>query len=206
MDVILILSGGVLLGFLHSFDPDHLAAMTTLVAPGAPQRQARRAGLLWGCGHSIVLCAAAVTLALLGMRVAPVFETGFETAVGAALIVLGLWRISVALRDGSQAQANGRTSSMLPLWVGMLHGLAGTAGIMIMVPLLLLESLPAYAAYLVCFSAGSILSMTLFTSALARAQGALVTRLRRGRLWLGAGAGMLSSGVGVWWLGGALAA
>lgn len=206
MDVILILAGGMLLGFLHSFDPDHLAAMTTLVAPGAPQRHVRRAGLLWGCGHSIVLCAAAVTLALLGMRIAPVLETGFETAVGAALIVLGLWRVSIALRDGRKAQASGHTSPMLALWVGMLHGLAGTAGVMIMVPLLLLESLPAYAAYLVCFSAGSILSMTLFTSTLARAQGALVTRLRRGRLWLGAGAGILSSGVGVWWLGGALAA
>ncbi len=161
---------------------------------------------MWGCGHSSVLCAAAVTLALLGMRVAPVFETAFETAVGAVLIVLGLWRLSMALRDGRKAQANGHTSPMLPLWVGMLHGLAGTAGIMLVVPLLLLESLPAYAAYLACFCAGSILSMTLFTSALARAQGAFITRLSHGRLWLGAGAGVLSSGMGVWWLGSALAA
>ncbi|MDP1709223.1 MAG: hypothetical protein Q8L89_09210 [Gammaproteobacteria bacterium] len=207
MDVILILAGGVLLGILHSFDPDHIAAMTAQVAPGAPPRHAQRSGLLWGCGHSVALCATALTLAVLGMRVAPVFETGFEVAVGAVLIMLGLWRVSITLRDGRKAQANSHTSSMLPLWVGMLHGLAGTAGIMIMAPLLLLESLPAYAAYLVCFSAGSILSMTLFTSALARAQGALVTRLRQGRVWLGAGAGMLSSGVGVWWLlGGALAA
>lgn len=206
MDVVLILTGGILLGFLHSFDPDHLAAMTTLVAPAAPQCHARRVGLLWGCGHSIALCAAAVTLALLGMRIAPVFETGFESAVGAVLIVLGLWRLSLALRDGRKAQGSGNASPMLPLWIGMLHGLAGTAGIMIVVPLLLLESLPAYAAYLVCFSAGSILSMTLFTSALARAQGALVTRLRHGRVWFGAAAGILSSGMGIWWLGSALAA
>ena len=205
MDVILILAGGVLLGFLHSFDPDHLAAMTTQVAPGAPQRHARHVGLLWGCGHSSVLCVAAVILALLGMRVTPVFEAGFEAAVGALLIVLGLWRVSVALREGRKAQAHGHTSPMLALWIGMLHGLAGTAGIMIMVPLLLLESLSAYAAYLVCFSAASLLSMTLFTSVLARAQSALVTHMRQGRLWLGAGAGVLSSGIGVWWLGAALA-
>lgn len=126
--------------------------------------------------------------------------------VGALLIMLGLWRISVALRDGRKAQASGYTLPMLPLWIGMLRGLAGTAGIMIMVPMLLLESLPAYAAYLIFLSAGSILSMTLFTSALARAQGALVTWLQQGRSWPGAGAGILSAGVGVWWLGSALAA
>ncbi|MCL4315712.1 MAG: hypothetical protein M1527_02435 [Gammaproteobacteria bacterium] len=78
MDLIFVLAGGMLLGVLHSFDPDHLAAMTSLVHPGATRRNALRAGLLWGIGHSLVLCSLVLLLIWFGFAIRPILETGFE--------------------------------------------------------------------------------------------------------------------------------
>lgn len=199
MEWIIALGGGLILGLAHSLDPDHVAAMTTLVQPGATRRNTLRAGLLWGIGHSLVLSSLVLLLIWLGFTIRPVLETGFEVAVACVLIGLGLWRLSLALR-GLDLKFKPGKARWLPAAVGMLHGLAGSAGAMILIPVLMLDSLAHSAAYLLCFSAGSILSMTLFTGALASAQNGLAARLCHARAWLGGTAGALSFSVGAWWL------
>lgn len=200
MEWIIALGGGLILGLAHSLDPDHVAAMTTLVQPGATRRNALRAGLLWSIGHSLVLSSLVLLLIWLGFTIRPVLETGFEVMVGCVLIGLGLWRLSLALHGFDQKFKPGKAgeSRWLPVVVGMLHGLAGSAGAMILIPVLMLDSLAHCAAYLLCFSAGSILSMTFFTGALASAQNGLAARLCHA--WLGGTAGALSFSVGAWWL------
>lgn len=199
MDLIFVLAGGMLLGVLHSFDPDHLAAMASLVHPGATRRNALRAGLLWGIGHSLVLCSLVLLLIWFGFTIRPILETGFEVMVACVLIGLGLWRQSFALYGFDQKFKSGKAGETpwLPVAVGMLHGLAGSAGAMILIPVFMLDSLAYCALYLLCFSAGSILSMTFFTGTLARAQNSLTARLYHARAWLGGTAG-------AWWLVSAL--
>lgn len=203
MEWIMILAGGLALGMAHSFDPDHIAAVTTWVPPGATRRNALRAGLLWGIGHSLTLGSVALLLVWLGYTVGPVLETGFEIVVAGVLIALGLWRLSLALRG---PECNFRSDKIFwaPVTVGILHGLAGSAGAMILIPVFMLDSLAYCALYLLCFSAGSILSMTFFTGTLAGAQNSLAARLYHARAWLGGTAGAFSFSVGAWWLVSAL--
>lgn len=58
----------VLLGLRHATDPDHLAAVTTLVASGEERaaRRARELGLAWGLGHAVTLFAFGLPIILLG--------------------------------------------------------------------------------------------------------------------------------------------
>jgi len=47
----------LLLGLRHASDPDHLAAVSTLIAsdPEDGTRRAGRLGLAWGAGHALTL-------------------------------------------------------------------------------------------------------------------------------------------------------
>src|SRR6266550_2923538 len=94
--IVAVLAIGVLLGFRHAFEPDHLAAVSTLAArPAARFWSAARLGLVWGLGHTVTVGAVVLLVLALGVRVPERFWPAAELLVAGLLILLGcvvIWR------------------------------------------------------------------------------------------------------------------
>jgi len=166
LGVVLLLA--VLLGLRHAMDPDHLVAVTSLVAgteagPGA----ATRLGAWWGAGHAGVLLLVGMPLIAFGALMPPRLELWAERAIGvviaalAARVLVRWWRASTR---GAVA-ARPRTSSQA-VAIGVLHGLGGTGA----VTLLLLSVLPDRGQAMLAlavFAPMSVVSMAVCTAAYA---------------------------------------
>src|SRR5919199_3694777 len=83
----------VLLGLRHATDPDHLAAVTTLVGGrgNAAPRRAGALGLAWGIGHATTLFALGLPIVLYGAFLPAAVEEAAETAVRVLIVALALW-------------------------------------------------------------------------------------------------------------------
>jgi ABC-type nickel/cobalt efflux system permease component RcnA len=180
----------LVLGLRHASDPDHLVAVTSLVAAdGGDVRGAARLGAWWGVGHAAALLVIGVPLILFKSSMPGWLESGAETAVGIVILALALRIVFKWARGDFRAGRHGHGTCGLPehhhlregegphrhrrvrtpgqaLGIGLLHGLAGTGA----VALLLIAALPSKleaAAALAVFAPMSALSMTLCTTALA---------------------------------------
>ncbi len=155
---------GLGLGARHAADPDHLVAMSTLMAHHPHRRAGLVLGLAWGLGHSATILAAGVLVIGLRLAIPALVAASMECAVGGMLVVLGVTNLrragqpTVPAADG---QAPGRAlgpAGVRSFGVGAVHGLAGTATVV----LLALAAMPGTAAavaYLAVFSVGSIVGM-----------------------------------------------
>jgi ABC-type nickel/cobalt efflux system permease component RcnA len=168
-----VLLVAVLLGLRHATDPDHIAAMTTLVATGRERaaRSAARLGAWWGVGHGITLVAFGVPI-LLAQRYLPErLQQSAETAVAALIVFLAL-RLLVRWRHGyfdlhahPHPHREHRHAVRTPagaLAVGLVHGMGGSAG----VGVLLLAAIPSETvavASLVLLALCTAVSMTIVT-------------------------------------------
>jgi len=127
----------ILLGLRHASDPDHLAAVTTLIASGR-DRAARRAaglGLTWGLGHATSLFVFGLPVVLYSAYLPAKLQSAAETAVGFMIVGLAVLLL-VRCRHGHR---HVRTRSGRQAYVvGLIHGVGGTAG----VGILLLASIP----------------------------------------------------------------
>ncbi len=135
----IVLAVAVLLGLRHATDPDHLAAVTTLVASGR-ERAARRAGVLglaWGLGHAAALFAFGLPILLLNRFLPPLFQQAAETAIGVVIVYLALrlllrWRRG-ELRFHAHPHAHGARTRRAAFAIGLVHGMAGSAGVGVLV-------------------------------------------------------------------------
>src|SRR6266496_3371756 len=187
-----ILALGGLLGFRHAFEPDHLAAVSTLATRqgggGGRLWGAARLGLAWGIGHTATIGAVGLLVVALGVRVPPALWPAAELLVAALLVLLGttvVWRYArgrwhMHLHDHetphfhlhSHAAGAGHTHAHPPadarrsLGFGVAHGLAGSGAIAV----LLVAAAPTTAlrlAYFGAFSAGTMLGMLAVSLSLA---------------------------------------
>jgi hypothetical protein len=154
------------LGLRHASDPDHLVAVTSLVAAeGGETRAAVRLGAFWGFGHAATLLLLGLPLIALGSELPGWLEAGAETAVGFVLLLLAarvIWSWTRGLRS-ERAQVRVR-SARQAFGIGLLHGLAGTGAVV----LLLIAALPTQleaAAALAVFAPMSMVSMAALTGA-----------------------------------------
>ena len=135
----IVLVVAVLLGLRHATDPDHLAAVTTLVA-GGRERAARRAGelgLAWGLGHAATLLAFGLPILIFGSVLPQRIQQAAETAIGFAIVVLALrllvrWR-SGDLRFHAHPQAHGARTRRSAFAIGLAHGVGGSTGVGVLV-------------------------------------------------------------------------
>jgi hypothetical protein len=154
----------VVLGLRHASDPDHLVAVTSLVAAedGSP-RAAVRLGAFWGLGHAATLLLIGLPLIALGSELPGGVQATAETAVGVVILALAArlsWRW---FRNDYGERVRSPHGSFA---IGLLHGLAGSGAVV----LLLIAALPtqlAAAAALAAFAPMSILSMAGMTGAFA---------------------------------------
>lgn len=131
----IVIAVAVLLGLRHATDPDHLAAVTTLVA-GGQERAARRAGelgLAWGLGHAATLFAFGLPTLLLDSFLPQRVQQAAETAIGIVIVYLAL-RLLVRWRRGElhfhpHPHAHGARTRRGAFAIGLLHGVGGSAGV-----------------------------------------------------------------------------
>ncbi len=217
-----MVAAGLLLGMKHALDADHLAAVGVLASEHHGWRKAAAVGALWGLGHTLALAAVGVALLGAGVALPPEFARWAEGLVAATLVWLGarsLWSLARgdtihfhAHRHGSwwhvhphhhrRGDAHGEPDShhgpshARPFLFGMLHGLAGSAALFLLV--LTSEPRSVFAwAYLAAFGAGSTLSMTAFSALVALPFQLRPERLQRWHGRLRAFAALCSIAVGL---------
>jgi hypothetical protein len=169
---------GFVLGLRHATDTDHIVVVGSLLQRAPGHGPAVRLAALWGAGHAASFLAVGLLVALAGVRVPPEAERGAELLVAAMLVGLGLIHGTDALRGRGLVGAgpDRGLQPARPLLIGVVHGLAGSAGIALVVSTTI-QALPDRALYLVLFGAGSVLGMVAFTALLSRP---LAWALRRG--------------------------
>jgi hypothetical protein len=154
----------LVLGLRHASDPDHLVAVTSLVAADdGDVRGAARLGVWWGVGHALTLLAVGLPLIALKQDMPVWVENGAETGVGIVIVALGARLLVNGLR---RRQTAARRSPHQSFGIGTLHGLAGSGAVVV----LLIAAAPGRlgaAAALAVFAPATILSMTAFTGAFA---------------------------------------
>ena len=154
----------------HAFDPDHVVAVSTILSRSCSLRQAARVGVAWGLGHSLTILAAGVVMIAGGLVVPERMTLALEALVGVMLLVLGVGNL-LALRSGLESphEHDSRASGLLrPIAVGVVHGLAGSAAVTLLILATIRQPLWAV-AYLVIFGAGTVAGMVAVTCGLARA-------------------------------------
>ena len=150
----------LLLGMRHATDPDHIVAVTTIVTRERSVAKAAGVGAVWGIGHTITLLI--VGGAIIGFKVAMNARLGLslELCVAIMLIVLGLLNLF-----NVRARTSG-ISATRPFLVGVVHGLAGSAGAALLIVPLIDD--PRWAAiHLLTFGLGTIVGMALITLTIA---------------------------------------
>jgi ABC-type nickel/cobalt efflux system permease component RcnA len=228
LGIVLLIS--LLLGLRHASDPDHLAAVSTLIASEEQEgvRKATFMGFSWGLGHGTTLVLVGLPLVLLGQYLPESIQQTAEVAIGLIIVVLAIrllarWRRGV-FHAHPHAHASGETHRHLhshadgsvhdhshnthalrtPLStyaVGLVHGVGGSGGL----TLLLLSTIPdpvgATGALLV-FAAGTAVSMAMLSTAfgLAIATGPIRRNFERAAPVLG----VLAAAFGAWYAAGAL--
>jgi hypothetical protein len=177
---------GTLLGMRHALEPDHLAAVSTLVTGERSKFKAALLGACWGLGHTFTLLVVGVVLVILRADMPARLADAFEFCVALMLIGLGLRAIYLAARQGPAGPAHVHhhghvvhvhagvpahvhigawTLARRPLLVGAVHGLAGSGALTALV----LATLPSTAArltYMAVFGLGSTLGMAMLSGLL----------------------------------------
>jgi ABC-type nickel/cobalt efflux system permease component RcnA len=176
---------GLLLGMRHSTDPDHVVAVSTIVSKQRSIRHAGLIGSIWGLGHTLTIFAVGSMIILFGVVIPPRLGLSMEFSVALMLILLGVLNLTgVMQRLTSCLTRNGRPlekaetlidrsvgrfglyQCVRPLVIGIVHGLAGSAA----VALLVLSTIhsPAWATvYLLIFGAGTMVGMMCMTAVMA---------------------------------------
>lgn len=193
---ILFLTGlGLVLGMRHSTDADHVVAISTIVSKQRSIRNAAFIGSVWGLGHTIMIFAVGALIILAGIKIPPRVGLAMEFTVALMLILLGslnltgvtqklMARYTPTARDisldilarnnpaaspragQSPIQRFGLVQCVRPLIIGLVHGLAGSAA----VALLVLSTIhnPVWATlYLLIFGFGTVIGMMIMTAAIA---------------------------------------
>ena len=161
MDGRLPLALGFVLGVRHALDPDHLAAMATIVSRERSLPRAAIQGGIWGVGHTASLLGVGFAVVLVGVPLPASWSRWFELAVAAMLILLGILTL---IRRQRETPAS--PSARRPLLVGLAHGLAGSGALTIIV-LASIRSPVLALATIGIFGAGSIGGMMLMSALFA---------------------------------------
>jgi high-affinity nickel permease len=189
-----ILGIGFLLGMQHALEADHIAAVSSIAARRTDVRDIVKHGLTWGLGHTLTLFVFAGAAILLGHTIPEHLARPLETAVGVMLVGLGahvLWRLRRdrvhfhrhAHGDGTEhihvhshaneeiphrqsAHAHQHGFRWRTLLVGLMHGMAGSAALLVLA-ISQVANAPYGMLYVLLFGIGSMLGMGVLSTAIA---------------------------------------
>jgi ABC-type nickel/cobalt efflux system permease component RcnA len=162
---------------LHAFEADHLAAVTSFAVQKPSARQSVRFGFQWAVGHGTSILLAGLLLIFLGIRIPDSATHIMERSVGIVLIALGIWTMLAtrAMHAHEHVHAGeqhvhlhshlfgrGHDHRHAPTIVGLMHGLAGAAPAVALVPLAMFDSAFGGLSYLLLFAVGTAVSMSVY--------------------------------------------
>lgn len=229
--LISVLLLGFVIGMQHAFEADHLAAVSSLVSQGEERRlgSLARLGLVWGVGHTLALLIVCALVFFLPISLPSSFEPFAESLVGLLLLGLGghlfyrLWRDRVHVHvhrheDGDvHLHAHSHRGEQAPhdqsshhhehglhlktLGVGLVHGVAGSAALVVYVAATL-ESPLLGLVYVLVFGFGSMIGMAALSAAVAVPLRFTARSLGHRLTWahgaLHASIGVGTIGIGLW--------
>ncbi|GLR83744.1 urease accessory protein [Bradyrhizobium iriomotense] len=192
--MIAILGLGFLLGMQHALEADHVAAVSAIAARRSNAAEIVKHGLTWGLGHTVTLFLFAGAALLLGQAIPQHLSVRLETAVGIMLMILGghvLWRLwcdrvhfhqhrhpNGASHLHLHAHANETGPHNLgahehahgfrwrTLIVGLMHGMAGSAALLVLAVSQVANSREGL-LYMLLFGVGSMIGMAALSTAIA---------------------------------------
>jgi hypothetical protein len=220
MTPLAILTLGLLLGLKHAFDSDHLIAVSTIVSRERSPWRSLWIGLFWGIGHTVTLLAVGVFVLGLKVQVPPPVGLSLECFVGVVLLGLGFSTLYDCWKKRLHAHTHMHEGDMhshfhmhaatlahqhqhlmrvgvKPLLIGMVHGLAGSAALM----LLVLTTIPSTALgllYIGIFGCGSVVGMGLVSLTMGLFFSLATDRLPDVNSGMRAAFGALSATFGAW--------
>ena len=217
-----ILGLGFFLGLKHATEADHLAAVSTIVTQRGSAWNSAFVGGLWGLGHTISLFVAGVLVLLLDFQISKRTERGLEFCVGLMLAVLGLNVFRKLVNGGSlhfHTHEHGGHSHVHPhvhgterdeahthhglslspraLFIGMVHGMAGSAAQMLLV-IPTIDTKSVGMIYIIIFGIGSIGGMMLMSLVVSLPFRLTAFKFERANQILQVAAGMISVVLGLW--------
>jgi high-affinity nickel permease len=214
-----ILFLGFLLGMRHATDPDHVVAVTAIVAKQPGIAKAGLIGVLWGLGHTFTIFVVGTMIILFQVTIPPRVGLSMELSVAAMLILLGILNLTGTLRwlqerfdvstrasfssngelvstQRSRSQGLGWYNVLRPLVIGVVHGLAGSAAVALLVMTTIRD--PWWAiTYLFLFGAGTIAGMMLITTVIAIPFAFTVRKYSGWNRGMAVASGLLSLGFGL---------
>lgn len=191
-----ILAVGFLIGMHHALEADHIAAISSIVCGKSGVRRIARHGAIWGLGHALMLGLVGGIAVLLKASIGPEFSLGVELTVGIMLVLLGAHvlyrlrrdRVHIHLHQHANGKVHVHAHSHLgearphvhsghrhahpdrtwlrTLAVGVVHGLAGTAALLVLTATSLGSPVLGL-LYILLFGLGSIAGMVAFSAAIA---------------------------------------
>ena len=212
---------GLILGVKHALDADHVIAVSTIVSEHQSLKWASLIGAFWGLGHTATLLAVGLAVILLRLTIPVRVALGLEFLVALMLIFLGvsiLWRSLKADKlhlhphehnprshahfhvhgnpQEDHAHAHPFGSMRKPFIIGMVHGLAGSAALMLVV-LSTIPSAIAGLAYIAIFGLGSVGGMLVLSSVIGLPFILTARRFTLLNRWIKVVAGTASVGFGL---------
>jgi high-affinity nickel-transport protein len=207
--------GAIALGFVfglqHATDADHVVAVASIVSRTGRFTSGALVGAFWGLGHTVTIAAAGAAIVLFNVTVTPRAGLSLELVVAFMLMVLGVSRIVKLVRDRDESPSRGHDGSRFWLVLrtlgpaqaarstltGLVHGLAGSAAVALLV-LSTVRSPYAAVVYLLVFGLGTIAGMIAITALLSVPFAVRVPILFRFRRALALGTGLLSLAFGLY--------
>ncbi|CAH0161656.1 MULTISPECIES: sulfite exporter TauE/SafE family protein [Peribacillus] len=165
MSLLLVLAIGFVLGIKHALEPDHIIAVSTIASQSKKIWKSSLAGVFWGIGHTLTLLLFGVILILLKNEIPEAWAMSLEFLVGIMLVYLGITTV-FSWKQTQQHDHTGRAAYLKSMVVGIVHGLAGSAA-MVLLTMSTIETAWQGAIYIIIFGVGTCIGMLMFTTILS---------------------------------------
>jgi high-affinity nickel permease len=186
LSIITILIFGFVLGLKHAVEADHLAAVSTIVAERKNILSSTIIGGFWGVGHTLTLLTIGALVIFLKLQISESLEARLEAVVGVMLVALGInalrklfqkekihvhthehegrQHIHIHTHDNEKKEETHHFLKLSPrsILVGMIHGVAGSAALMLLI-VPTIKSPTIAMLYILIFGIGSIGGMMLMS-------------------------------------------
>lgn len=174
-NVLALLGLGFALGLEHAFEPDHVVAVTSLISKQKNLKKASSLGAAWGLGHTTTLVIAGLIIITLKVTIPERIALSLEFLVGIAIVLLGIYVIWDLIKNKkhihkhdhddnthihfhSHKKGESHDHYHKSFAVGLIHGMAGSASLMLLV-LSTTESVGIGITYILLFGIGSMVGM-----------------------------------------------
>jgi high-affinity nickel permease len=197
---------GFVLGLRHATEADHLAAISTIVTERRSVLSSLVVGGSWGLGHTLALLVAGVGVLVLRYQMSDRIAHALELGVGIMLVLLGANVLRTLVDQGpsdghdhATVASHSHSDAWLlarPLLVGMVHGLAGSAPVLLLTLTVVASPLAAF-TYIAVFGVGSMMGMAIMSVLLSVPARLTVDHFAHTHLALRGLSGLFSLGIGL---------